>query len=414
MEVERPIYLKRLIDRMDNGSAKVVTGVRRCGKSYLLNKIFRGYLLSNGVPEERVVTVALDDVRDEEYLDPRRLYDRLAAAAAKGHTYAIIDEIQLIEDFVPLVNGLLRLDDLDLYVTWSNSRLLSTDVLTEFRGRGDEVHMRPFSFSEFASAHPGDSRAMRDYLLYGGMPELLTRSDHEQKASYLQNLVAKVYLDDVVERHGVRLRDNLDRIFDDLCSSVGSLTNPSKIARTLHSAKGSGIDDNTVRDYLAHLEDAFLFDAAKRYDVRGKRYFQSLAKYYACDVGVRNARLNYRQLDENHLMENIVYAELRARGLSVDVGMVRSREQRGGKRVERQLEVDFIATRGSSRWYVQVAQGIDYPGKEEQEKKPLIKVNDSFRKVLVIRDALIPAHDESGILVIGLEDFLLDQGSLDL
>ena len=414
MEVERPIYLKRLIERMDNGSAKVVTGVRRCGKSYLLNRLFRGYLLSSGVPEEHVVTVALDDVRDEEYLDPRKLYDRLAASAAKGHTYAIIDEIQLIENFVPLVNGLLRIDGLDLYVTGSNSRMLSTDVLTEFRGRGDEVHIRPFSFSEYASAHSGDARAMRDYLLYGGMPELLTRPDHEQRASYLQNLVAKVYLDDVVERHGVRLRDDLDRIFDDLCSSVGSLTNPSKIARTLHSVKGSGIDDNTVRDYLAHLEDAFLFDAAKRYDVRGKRYFQSLAKYYACDVGVRNARLNYRQLDENHLMENVVYGELRTRGLSVDVGMVRFREQRDGKRVERQLEVDFVATRGSSRWYVQVAQGIDDPGKEEQEKEPLRKVNDSFRKVLVVRDALMPAHDEDGILVMGLEDFLRDQGSLDL
>ena len=414
MEVERPIYLKRLVDRLDNGSVKVVTGVRRCGKSYLLNKLFRSHLLASGIPAEHVVTIALDDVRDEEYLNPRRLYDRLAAVAAEGHTYAIIDEIQLIENFTSLVNGLLRLDGLDLYVTGSNSRLLSTDVLTEFRGRGDEVRVRPFSFAEFASANPGNARAMRDYLIYGGMPELLTRPDHEQRASYLQNLVAKVYLDDVVERHGVRLRDDLDRIFDDLCSSVGSLTNPSKIANTLHSVKGSRIDDNTVRDYLAHLEDAFLFDAAKRYDVRGKRYFQSLAKYYACDVGVRNARLNYRQLDENHLMENVVYGELRTRGLSVDVGMVRSREQRGGRRVERQLEVDFVATRGSSRWYVQVAQGIDDPGKEEQEKESLRKVNDSFRKVLVVRDALMPAHDDDGILVIGLEDFLLDQRSLDL
>lgn len=414
-EVARPTYVQKLVRRIDNGSVKVVTGVRRTGKSYLLKRLFKNYLLGEGVPAESILEFTLDDIRDAEYLDPRKIYDAVAEAAARRHVFAFIDEIQLIDDFAPLMNGLLHLDGVDLYVTGSNSRLLSSDILTEFRGRGDEVRVLPLSFSEFASVYEGSAdEALRQYLIYGGMPELLTRRDHEQRAGYLNDLVRKVYLDDIVDRHGVRLPDELEGIFDDLCSSVGSFTNPTKIANTMRSVKGSKIDPNTVKAYIGYFEDAFLFEGAKRFDVRGRRYFDTLVKYYVVDVGLRNARLNYRQLDENHIMESVVYTELRRRGFGVDVGMVRSREQKDGKRTEVQLEVDFVANKGDKRYYVQVAQGLDDPGKEEQEKRPFSKIDDGFKRIIVVRDELMPHYGQDGILIIGLRDFLMDPGSLDV
>ncbi len=413
MQIERNTYLNMLIERKDNGSAKVVTGIRRSGKSYLLTKLFRQHLIKTGVPDSRIVVIALDDIRDKEYLDPGRLYARISEQVLQGHTYAIIDEIQSIEEFSPLVNGLMHLDGLDLYITGSNSRFLSSDIMTEFRGRGDEVRVRPLSFSEFRPSFNGStSEALREYLLYGGMPALSTRKTHEAKSSYLVNLVKKVYLDDIVERHNVRRKSELDGIFDFLCSSIGSLTNPTKLANALHSMTQSTIADDTVRHYLTLFEDAFLFKGAKRYDIKGKKYFERLVKYYVADPGLRNARLNFRQLDEGHLMENIVFEELRVRGMNVDVGMFEIRESNEGKSRRKQLEVDFIATEGNRKYFIQVAQDINTPERENREKRSLMRIKESFKKIIIVKDALMPHYDDDGIAIIGLEDFLLDENSL--
>lgn len=413
MEIRRDAYLQKLVSRKNNGSTKVITGIRRSGKSYLLGNFFRKHLLESGVPEEQIVFVALDGIMDAEFLDPRRLYMHIADKAANGPVYAIIDEIQMMEKFPLLVNDLMRIEGVDLYVTGSNSHMLSSDVLTEFRGRGDEIHVLPLTFSEFRQAFDGtDGDALREYLRYGGMPEVLNRHTHEEKSTYLNNLVKKVYLDDIVDRNSVRLVDDLDNIFDDLCSSVGSLTNPSKIAHALHSEKGSSIDDNTVRNYLAFMEEAYLFESAKRFDVKGKRYFKSLAKYYIADVGLRNARLNYRQLDDGHLMENVIYNELRARGMSVDVGMVEAKEQEGGKRSAKQLEVDFVATDGNAKYYIQSALRLDSDAVIERESRPFGRINDSFKKIIITRDTLMRHYDDNGVVIMGLIDFLLDKASL--
>jgi predicted AAA+ superfamily ATPase len=403
-----------LIERKDNGSTKVITGIRRCGKSYLLTRLFKQHLIDSGVPESQIVIIALDDIRDKDYLDPDRLYARISEQVSRGHTYAVIDEIQIIEDFSPLVNGLMHLDGLDLYITGSNSKFLSSDVMTEFRGRGDEVRVRPLSFSEFRPTFEGPtSEALREYILYGGMPALSTRKTHEAKSSYLGNLVRQVYLDDIVERHGIRLKNELDDIFDYLCSSTGSFTNPTKLANTLHSVNRSTITDDTVRHYLTLFEEAFLFEGAKRYNIKGKKYFEKLVKYYVADIGLRNAKLNFRQLDEGHLMENIVFEELRIRGMNVDVGMVEIRESNEGKSQRKQLEVDFVATEGNRKYYIQVAQDTNTPERETREKRSLMRVKEAFKKIMVVKDVLMPHYDDDGIAVIGLADFLLDKNSLN-
>jgi predicted AAA+ superfamily ATPase len=414
MQIERSAYLDRLIERKDNGSVKVITGIRRCGKSYLLTKLFKQHLLDSGVPESQIVIVALDDIRDKKYLDPDRLYARISEVATQGHTYAVIDEIQILGEFSSLVNGLMHLDDLDLYITGSNSRFLSTDIMTELRGRGDEVRVHSLSFSEFRPIFEGStSEALREYLLYGGMPALCSRKTHEAKSTYLENLVRQVYLDDIVERNGIRLRNELDDIFDYLCSSTGSFTNPTKLANTLHSVNRSTITDDTVRNYLTLFEEAFLFEGAKRYDIKGKRYFEKLVKYYIADVGLRNARLNFRQLDEGHLMENIVYEELRSRGMNVDVGMVEIRESIEGKSRRKQLEVDFVATEGNRKYYIQVARDINTPERADREKRSLLRIKEAFKKMVIVEDALMPHYDDDGIAIIGLADFLLNKDSLN-
>jgi predicted AAA+ superfamily ATPase len=308
----------------------------------------------------------------------------------------------------------MHLDGLDLYITGSNSRFLSSDIMTELRGRGDEVRVRPLSFSEFRPTFEGStSQALREYLLYGGMPALSSRKTHEAKSTYLENLVKKVYLDDIVERHKIKRKGELDDIFDFLCSSTGSFTNPTKLANTLHSMNQSTITDDTVRHYFTLFEEAFLFEGTKRYDIKGKKYFEKLMKYYVADVGLRNARLNFRQLDEGHLMENIVFEELRVRGMNVDVGMVEVRESNEGKSQRKQLEVDFVATEGNRKFFIQVAQDMNTPEKKNREKRSLMRIKEAFKKIIIVKDALMPHYDDDGIAIIGLEDFLLDKNSLN-
>ena len=413
--IKRDLYLQKLIDRMNNGSIKVITGIRRCGKSVLLFDIFGEYLKNSGVEDEHILKYRLDNIKLRKYRDPEVLYDDIVAkTAAPGKYYLFLDEIQYVADFSELMNSLNQLDNIDTYVTGSNSRFLSSDILTEFRGRGDEVRVYPLSFGEFYSARGGDKYdAWNEYNLYGGMPALFERHTDEQKSEYLKTLMSKVYLSDIMERNRVNCPDEMDSIVDLLCSAIGSLTNPKKIADTLCSVKGKSISVNTVKDYLGYLSDAFLFDSAKRYDVKGKKYFETPLKYYAADVGLRNARLNFRQLEENHIMENVIFNELKIRGYSVDVGVVDSKETIDGERRLKRLEIDFVAVRGAKKYYIQSAYEMPTEEKLRQEKRSLIKVGDSFRKIVVVKENVRPQIDENGIVTMGLINFLLDENSLE-
>lgn len=414
--IKRDLYLKRLIDRMDNGSIKVITGIRRCGKSVLLFDIFAEHLKSVGIDDAHILKYALDDIKMRKFRDPEKLYDDITAKLVdQGRYYLLLDEIQFVDDFSELMNSLIRLKNVDTYVTGSNSRFLSSDILTEFRGRGDEVRVYPLSFSEFYSAKGGDKyEAWDEYHLYGGMPALFERVSDEQKSEYLKSLMSKVYLSDIVERNHVQYPDEMDSIVDFLCSAIGSLTNPKKISDTLKSIKGKSISDVTAKNYLGYLTDAFLFDSAKRYDVKGKKYFETPLKYYMADVGLRNARLNFRQMEENHIMENVIFNELKVRGYSVDVGVVESKETIDGKRKLKQLEIDFVANKGSKKYYIQSAYEMPTEEKLKQEKRSLLKLRDSFKKIIVVKDNIRPQIDENGIVTMGLINFLLDQNSLDL
>lgn len=414
--IKRDLYLKRLIDRMDNGSIKVITGIRRCGKSVLLFDIFAEHLKSVGIDDAHILKYALDDIKMRKFRDPEKLYDDITAKLVdQGRYYLLLDEIQFVDNFSELMNSLIRLKNVDTYVTGSNSRFLSSDILTEFRGRGDEVRVYPLSFSEFYSAKGGDKyEAWDEYHLYGGMPALFERVSDEQKSEYLKSLMSKVYLSDIVERNHVQYPDEMDSIVDFLCSAIGSLTNPKKISDTLKSIKGKSISDVTAKNYLGYLTDAFLFDSAKRYDVKGKKYFETPLKYYMADVGLRNARLNFRQMEENHIMENVIFNELKVRGYSVDVGVVESKETIDGKRKLKQLEIDFVANKGSKKYYIQSAYEMPTEEKLKQEKRSLLKLRDSFKKIIVVKDNIRPQIDENGIVTMGLINFLLDQNSLDL
>lgn len=414
--IKRDLYLKRLIDRMDNGSIKVITGIRRCGKSVLLFDIFAEHLKSVGIDDAHILKYALDDIKMRKFRDPEKLYDDITAKLVdQGRYYLLLDEIQFVDNFSELMNSLIRLKNVDTYVTGSNSRFLSSDILTEFRGRGDEVRVYPLSFSEFYSAKGGDKyEAWDEYHLYGGMPALFERVSDEQRSEYLRSLMSKVYLSDIVERNHVQYPDEMDSIVDFLCSAIGSLTNPKKISDTLKSIKGKSISDVTAKNYLGYLTDAFLFDSAKRYDVKGKKYFETPLKYYMADVGLRNARLNFRQMEENHIMENVIFNELKVRGYSVDVGVVESKETIDGKRKLKQLEIDFVANKGSKKYYIQSAYEMPTEEKLKQEKRSLLKLRDSFKKIVVVKDNIRPQIDENGIVTMGLINFLLDQNSLDL
>ena len=411
--IKRETYLQKLIARMDNGEVKIVTGPRRCGKSWLLKRIFKDYLLANGVPEENIIIVSFDLDDDEEIygdLTERSalkefLYSRITSPDT--NYYVILDEVQEVDGFEKIVNGLNAKDNVDVYITGSNSHFLSSDIRTIFRGRGDEVRVYPLSFKEFRSNRTEPINELwKEYYTYGGMPGLLHHHTPEQKAAYLQRLWNKTYLDDVVERNHVKNREALSALADALCSSVGSLTNPSRISNVLQSLQKEKIASETIANYIDYLEDAFLFEGAKRFNIKGNKYFESIKKYYAVDVGLRNAKLNFRQQEITHIMENVIYNELRMKGFSVDVGLIESREIRDGKSTYVQYEIDFIAQNGMDKYYIQSAFKMDDDEKREKELRSLMKVDDSFKKIIIVGDDIATYTDNKGIVFMGLFQFL--------
>jgi len=410
--IKRETYLQQLIDRMGNGEVKIITGPRRSGKSWLLNRIFKDYLLGQGVEEDNIIIVSfdLDDEEETGDLTDRQalksyLYSRITDASKPY--YVILDEVQEVEGFEKIVNGLNAKDNVDVYITGSNSHFLSSDINTIFRGRGDEVRVWPFSFREFCSDRPEPvSELWKEYYTYGGMPGLLRQRTPEQKVAYLQRLWNKTYLDDVVERHKVKNRDALSTLADALCSSVGSLTNPNRISNVLRNIQNTKIDPETISNYIGYLEEAFLFEGSKRYNIKGNRYFESIKKYYSVDVGLRNAKLNFRQQEITHIMENVIYNELRMRGFAVDVGVVEAREMRNGKSEYIQYEIDFIASNGTNKYYIQSAFSLDGDEKRQQELKSLLKVDDSFQKIVITGNDIAEYTDAKGIRFMGLFQFL--------
>ena len=417
MEIKRDIYLDRLIRREKNGLIKIVTGVRRCGKSYLLFNLFHNYLLDKGVKEDHIIEIALDDRSNKELRDPDNMLSFVKERIVNRDTYYIIlDEVQLLAEFEDVLNSFMHIRNADVYVTGSNSKFLSSDLVTEFRGRGDEIRIYPLSFREYCSVYEGSTdEAWDDYFTYGGLPLILSRETAEEKAEYLMSLFQKVYLSDIIDRHKVRNQEELDELVDILASAVGSLTNPLKLANTFKTIKKKTISDKTLKKYMDYLMDAFLVSKAVRYDIKGRKYIGSPAKFYFEDVGLRNARLNFRQMEENHIMENIIYNELRIRGYHVDVGLV---EQFGknseNKTTKKQLEVDFVVTRGSEKYYIQSAFAMNTQSKQEQEERPLNAIGDSFKKIIVVRDNIKVRRNDMGIVTIGIRNFLLDENSLNL
>ncbi len=417
MKIKRDIYLDRLIRREKNGLIKIVTGVRRCGKSYLLFNLFHNYLLEKGVREDHIIEIALDDRSNKELRDPDNMLKYVKERIVDKDTYYIIlDEVQLLAEFEDVLNSFMHIRNADVYVTGSNSKFLSSDLVTEFRGRGDEIRIYPLSFREYCSVYEGSAdEAWDDYFTYGGLPLILSRETTEEKAEYLMSLFQKVYLSDIIDRHKVRHQEELDELVDILASAVGSLTNPLKLANAFKSVKKKTISDKTLKKYMDYLMDAFLVSKAVRYDIKGRKYIGSPAKFYFEDVGLRNARLNFRQMEENHIMENIIYNELRIRGYHVDVGLV---EQFGknseNKTTKKQLEVDFVVTRSSEKYYIQSAFAMNTEGKREQEERPLNAIGDSFKKIIVVRDNIKVRRNDMGIVTIGVRNFLLDEHSLNL
>lgn len=418
--LSRPTYLQKLIERKDNGSIKVLTGPRRCGKSWLLKRIYKDWLLSQGIQEANIIVVSfdLDDEGNQGMLIDRDalkayLYERITTKDTSY--YIFLDEVQEVDGFERIVNGLNEKDNVDVYVTGSNSRLLSSDINTIFRGRGDEVRVWPFSYREFCQERNEDRQTLwKEYYTYGGLPALRTRKTNIQKAQYLKRLWEKTYLADVIQRNKIRNASALDAIVDILCSSIGSLTNPSRIGNALKSVRKINIDEETVSKYIRCLEDAFLFEGSRRYDIKGRQYYNSIQKYYSQDVGLRNARLNFRQQEITHIMENVIYNDLRSRDYLVDVGVIESREMRQGISQIIRYEVDFIATDGINKFYIQAAYAITDEEKRKQELKSLKKIDDSFRKIIVTGDDIEPYTDDNGFLYVGILDFLLSDNILKL
>lgn len=430
MIIERKRYLDTLISKKENGLIKVITGIRRCGKSYLLFNIYYHYLLSVGVDENHIIALALDDDENIRYRNPLELgkYIRNLIIDTDKTYYVFLDEIQKVASinnpylpsekigFVDTLLGLMKIKNVDLYVTGSNSKMLSSDILTEFRGRGDEILVNPLSFAEFYSAYIGDKRdAWRDYYTYGGMPLILSQPTHETKSKYLKDLFTGTYILDILERHKITDTATLEELCNIVSSAIGSLTNPTKLSNTFKSIKNISITPQTVNSYLEDFIDAFLLRKALRYDVKGKKYIETPSKYYFTDVGIRNARLNFRQLEENHIMENVIYNELVIRGFDVDVGVVEyNYKDEMGKSKRKQLEVDFIANKASRRYYIQSALTVGDEEKRLQETNSLNRIADSFKKIVVVKDNIIPWHDEKGVLYIGIEQFLLYENAMDL
>lgn len=433
MVIKRDRYLNKLISKKENGLIKVITGIRRCGKSYLLFELYHQYLNSVGIGDENIIEIALDEALNARYRNPFELdqYIREQVADKSQKYYVFIDEIQKVSEiqnpyvddadakvgFVDVLLGLMKIKNVDLYVTGSNSRMLSSDILTEFKDRGDEIRINPLTYSEFYAAFEGEKQyAWREYYTYGGMPLVLSKKTHEEKSKYLKDLFAKTYISDVLE-HNKILNEQvvLEDLLNIVSSSVGSLTNPTKLANTFQSVKQMAVSANTLGKYLDYFIDAFIMYKAFRYDIKGKKYIETPLKYYFTDVGLRNARLNFRQQEENHIMENIIFNELTAREFDVDVGVVEyHHKSEDGKKVRTQLEIDFVANKGSKRYYIQSALTVADEAKREQETNSLNRVSDSFRKIIVVKDDIIPWHDEQGILYVGIEQFLLDEGAVDI
>lgn len=426
--IARERYLQKLIDRKENGMIKVITGIRRCGKSYLLFHLYYDYLLSIGVKKENIIAIALDEEENDKYRNPKELssYIRSKIVNNDEQYYVFIDEVQYaikkeeLKSDKPLplygvLNGLLRMQNVDVYVTGSNSKLLSKDVLTEFRGRGDDVRIYPLTFKEYYGYLGGDKlERFEEYAQYGGLPLTLSRKTTEDKVKYLSDLFKEVYFKDIEERYSIDLPEVLQLLTDDLCSSIGSLTNSSKIANALKSAKNVKVDSQTIALYLKYLEESFLFTQAKRYDVKGKKYFLYPSKYYCTDMGLRNARLNFRQQEETHAMENIIYNELLARGFSVDVGVVEIVSVgEDGKRHQKQCEIDFVINKGMRKYYIQSALALNTEDKEKTELRPFLETKDFFKKIIVTKSYMKPWFDDNGIYHVGLYDFLLDESILE-
>lgn len=416
MEIRRDRYLNRLLDRRQNGLIKVVTGMRRCGKSYLLFKLFRERLLSEGVDESHIVGIAFDTFENRRFRDPEVLYPYLKERIRDGGMYyVLLDEVQLLGEFEAVLNGLIRMENMDVYVTGSNARFLSKDVITEFRGRGDEVRVYPLSFAEFMSVYPGSKRdGFDEYMLYGGLPMIRNFPTAEQKIAFLKSLLEETYISDIVGRHSIRNRSELEELLNILSSAIGSLTNPEKLSATFRSVKKKNISSNTIRRYIEYFCDSFLIDSALRYDVKGKKYIDTPVKYYFTDMGLRNARLNFRQLEETHAMENIIFNELKLRGFNVDVGVITQNDTNGnGSSVRRQLEIDFVCNLASKRYYIQSAYALPDAAKLEQEKRSLTLTGDFFKRIILTKDAPAPHYTEDGILIMGIYDFLLNENSLE-
>lgn len=412
LRINREIYLNQLVNKQNNGLVKIITGIRRCGKSFLLDPIFKEYLISEGVSENHIIKIDLDERRNNKYQDPDVLDEYIRSLIVDEETYyLLLDEVQKVDDFESVLNGFLHIHNLDIYVTGSNSKFLSSDIITEFRGRGDEIRVFPLSFSEYYSVFKGEKdEAWDEYITYGGLPKIVSINGKNEKAKYLKQLFEKTYLSDIVERNNIQRIDIIDSILNILSSSIGSLTNPYKLLKTFQSNGVKDLSINTISSYLKYLQDSFLINKAERYDIKGKKYIQSPFKFYFSDIGLRNARLNFRQQEETHIMENVIYNELLIRGYNVDVGVVNIREGDAKK----QIEVDFVCNQFNKKYYIQSALSLPTHEKTVQEERPLLNIQDNFKKIIIVKDSKKTWITEEGILVIGIFEFLLNKNSLDL
>ncbi len=416
MEIKRDFYLNKLILKKQNGMVKVVTGIRRCGKSYLLFELFKRHLLESGVAEDHIIEMVFDSFKNIKYRDPDVLDPFIREQIVdQSMYYILLDEVQLLEEFESVLNGLMRIPNADVYVTGSNARFLSKDIITEFRGRGDQLHIEPLSFAEFMSVYDGNKYdGWNDYLLYGGLPPVVLLPTAEQKMELLRSLFSETYINDIVGRHRIRNKSEMEELIDILSSAIGSLTNPKKLSDTFQSVKHVKISQNTIKNYIEYLEDAFLISEAVRYDIKGKRYINTPKKYYFTDLGLRNARINYRQIEETHSMENVIYNELIRRGFNVDVGVVTvNQKDKNGTSIRKFLEVDFVCNKASKRYYIQSAFSMPDREKREQEQNSLLHINDSFKKIIITKDAPGTWYTEEGVLIISIYDFLLKEDSLE-
>ena len=416
MEIKRNRYLNTLISKKHNGLIKVITGMRRCGKSYLLFTLFKEHLLSDGIDEDHIIEIAFDAFENKKYRDPDVLYPYLKEQIKDDAMYYILlDEVQLLGEFESILNSLIRMKNVDVYVTGSNARFLSKDVITEFRGRGDEVHMYPLSFAEFMSVYPGTKQdGWNEYMLYGGIPLVLEFTTPDQKIAFLKSLFEETYISDIVGRHNIRNKAELEELLNILSSAIGSLTNPQKLSATFQTVKKKKISNSTIKRYIDYLCDSFLIDSAIRYDVKGRKYIDTPVKYYFTDMGLRNARLNFRQIEETHSMENIIFNELKMRGFNVDVGVIMQYEtNEKGSNIRKQLEIDFVCNQGSKRYYIQSAYAIPDQAKMEQEQRSLMLTGDFFKRMIITKDTPAPYYNESGVLIMNVYDFLLNENSLN-